>query len=463
MLFLNKLLTIVIGFQTENLFIALILVRTCNSLLYLVTNTITHSLGLPYALANILRLFGSIFDLVVLLTLLFNYIFEWCEYAYSRTFVDIGALIFISGLHWVILVRQKERVQPVFILSVMTMLLFLIVSISLHFYGGYKIPLPALLLYFGGYNFCCLIFHFYEKQIIVFMENAADKFSWVDPLIGSIPHTELALRNTCSFSLGLVNLMYVYTSIGGGLNIIILSLIGLSLTMNVLIGLRLIKVAASVKLETSFMLQIVKHGYSNITTIYDQLKNKHLPKATWYAWVITLMMGVTLISPAYASHENYASTDGQSTTGINNSFSESGSGTQPSGSGEGEAVPEGATGSRARQGAQRLYEHTAKRLHEKAMDGPANAAAAAITAGAGYAGTAAYQAAMGGEQPTANVPTELEAATERATKAEEAAAAARADAKAANDELAAIKKSWLYKLCPACFRAPSTSNDDNNN
>ena len=27
------------------------------------------------------------------------------------------------------------------------------------------------------------------------MENAADKFSWVDPLIGSIPHTELALRN----------------------------------------------------------------------------------------------------------------------------------------------------------------------------------------------------------------------------------------------------------------------------
>ena len=50
MLFLNKLLTIVIGFQTENLFIALILVRTCNSLLYLVTNTITHSLGLPYAL-----------------------------------------------------------------------------------------------------------------------------------------------------------------------------------------------------------------------------------------------------------------------------------------------------------------------------------------------------------------------------------------------------------------------------
>ena len=235
-----------------------------------------------------------------------------------------------------------------------------------------------------------------------------------------------------------------------------LALISLGLVINVLIGFRLIKISASVKLHNSFMLQIVKHCYSNITTIYGQLKNKQLPKATWYAWVITLMMGVTLTSPAYASHENYASIDGQSTTGINNSFSVSGSGTQPSGSGEGEGVPEGTTGSRLRQGAQRLYEHTSNRLQEKAMNAPADAAGAAITAGVGYAGAMAYQAAMGGEQPTANVPTELEAATERATKAEEDAAAARA-------ELAAIKKSWLYRLFPGCFRVPSTSNDANNN
>ncbi len=401
----------------------------------------------------ILRLLGSIFDLSVLLVLLLNYIFEWSEFAYSRTFIDIGAVFFISGLHWVILVRQKERVQPVFILSVMTMMLLTILSLALPYLKLSYAAVPALLIYSGGYHFCCLVFHFYEKQIIVFMENAADKLSWVDPLIGSIPHTELVLRNICSFNLGLLNFIYIYISSGGAVSIITLSLIGLSLTMSVLIGLRLIKVAASVKLKTSFMLQIVKQGYSNITTIYGQLKNKQLPKATWYAWVITLMMGVTLTSPAYASHENYASTDGQSTTGINNSFSVSGSGAQPSGSGEGEAVPEGATASRARQEAQRLYEHTANRLYEKAMDAPANAIIAGGTAALGYA---AGQSQQTNEQPTANLPTELEAATERATKAE-------ADAAAARDELAAIKKSWLYKLCPACFRAPSTSNDDNNN
>lgn len=464
-----KFLEIFIGFETENLFIAFIIVRTYNSLLYLVANRVTHSLRLPYVFANILRLLGSIFDLVVLLSLLFNYIFEWCEYAYSRTIVDMGALIFISGLHWAILIRHKERVQPVFILSVMAMLFFLIVTTSIYVYGGYKIPLPALFLYFGAYNFCCLIFHFYEKQISAFMENASEKLSWVDPLLGSIPHTELALRNTCSFSLGLVNLMYVYTSTAstnGVLNIIPLSLIGLSLTINALIGLRLIKTSASVKLETSFMLQIVKQGYSNITTIYAQLKNKQLPKATWYAWVITLIMGVTLTAPAYASHEASASTDGQSTTGINNTFSVSGSGSQPSGSGEGEPVPEGAGVSRAREGAQRLYQHTANRLKEKAMDAPADAAAALITTGLSVVGTAAYEAAMGDEQPTANQSTELAAANDRADQANERAdqANARADqanarAERAERALASFQKSWVYRMCPACFRATSSSTD----
>jgi hypothetical protein len=81
------------------------------------------------------------------------------------------------------------------------------------------------------------------------------------------------------------------------------------------------------------MLQIVKHGYSNITIIYGQLKNKQLPKPTWYAWGIALTMGVTLISPAYAGE---TSTDGASTMGF------SGSGAQPSGTGEGSGVTEGA-------------------------------------------------------------------------------------------------------------------------
>ena len=346
---------------------------------------------------------------------------------------------YLDGLHWALLVRQKGQVQPVFIITVMTMLLFLIVSMTLY-YAGSLLRLPALLLYLGGYSFCWLVFYSYEKQIVAFIENAAEKLSWVDPLIGSIPHTDLALRNTCSFSLGLLNLIYVYTLGGGGaVNIVTLILVGLSLFTNVLIGLRLIKTSASVKLETSFMLQIIKHGYSNITTIYGQLKKKQLPKATWYGWVIALTMGVTLISPAYAGQ---ISTDGASTMGV------SGSGAQPSNTGEGEAVLEGAAGSRVRQGAQRLYQHTVDRLGQKAMDAPADAAAGVVSAAAGYAGAAAYQATMGAEQPTANVPTELEAATERATKAEVDANAARADANAARNELAA--KNLGYIECALC-------------
>jgi hypothetical protein len=94
------------------------------------------------------------------------------------------------------------------------MMLFLIVSITLS-YAGFRIQLPALFLYFVGYNFSSLIFHFYEKQMIAFMENAAETLSWVDPLMRLIPHTDLALRNICSVNLGLLNLMYIYTSTGG--------------------------------------------------------------------------------------------------------------------------------------------------------------------------------------------------------------------------------------------------------
>jgi hypothetical protein len=77
-------------------------------------------------------------------------------------------------------------------------------------------------------------------------------------------------------------------------------LISLGLLTNILIGLRLVKVSASVELSNSFMVQIIKHGYNNIAVILTQLKNKQLPKATWYAWAITLTIGVTFISPCYA-------------------------------------------------------------------------------------------------------------------------------------------------------------------
>lgn len=164
-------------------FIYLVLFRTCNSLLYLGTNSLTQGFGLPVTLANIFRLLGGVLDLTVLVILLFNYIFEWCKYAYSGTIIDINALLLISGLHWALFIRQKERVQPVFIIGVMTMMLFLIVFITL-FYAGFRLQLPAFMLYLGGYSFCWLIFYFYERQSLAFMENAAEKFSWVDPLIG---------------------------------------------------------------------------------------------------------------------------------------------------------------------------------------------------------------------------------------------------------------------------------------
>ena len=54
-------------------------------------------------------------------------------------------------------------------------------------------------------------------------------------------------------------------------------LIGLALAMNILIGLRLIKVSESLKLHDGFTVQIIKHGYDNINTLYNQLKNKTMP------------------------------------------------------------------------------------------------------------------------------------------------------------------------------------------
>jgi len=46
----------------------------------------------------------------------------------------------------------------------------------------------------------------YPKTITNFMIHIGEKLSWVDPLIGSMSHKDLVLRNVCSFSLGLLNL-----------------------------------------------------------------------------------------------------------------------------------------------------------------------------------------------------------------------------------------------------------------
>ena len=164
---------------------------------------------------------------------------------------------------------------------------------------AYKSPLAALTIFNVIYCACWLIVDRYPKSIACFMERVGDTLSWIDPFIGDIPREDLVLRNVCSFSLGLLNLTYLHTS-GTTVTIFILFLIGFGLVLNVLIGLRLIKVSGSVKLHTSgFIGQIFINGYNNIVTIYNQFKNKQLPKAGRYSWAIALIMGLNFTSPSY--------------------------------------------------------------------------------------------------------------------------------------------------------------------
>ena len=96
-------------------------------------------------------------------------------------------------------------------------------------------------------------------------------------------------------------------------------------------------------------------------------------------------------------------------------------------------------GSRLRQGAQRLYEHTANRLEEKAMNAPADAIITGGIAAVGYVGGQSQQT---NEQPTASEPTELQAANERANR--EAARAERTETELANSVLAIPNVSRVF-------------------
>lgn len=84
---------------------------------------------------------------------------------------------------------------------------------------------------------------------------------------------------------------------------------------NILVGLRLIKNPTSVKLYDGFMVQIIINGYNNIVSIYNQLENKQLPQARWYAWAIALIMGLNFISPSYCMASNEMFEIGTSLTG----------------------------------------------------------------------------------------------------------------------------------------------------
>ena len=278
---------------------SLILIKLITSLIYLVANFITHKIKFSVTYANILRFFICTLDFAILLILLSGYILEWCVMAYANSIFGVLYAIILCANSWLVLVLRDE-VRSVFIICLFSLIVVLILHLQFFSMGlMYKGPMAALFIFNVAYNGCWLIFDRYPKAITSFMELIGEKLSWVDVLLGQIPHNDLALRNVCSFNLGLLNFTYIHTS-GTTLNKVALILICLGLICNILIGLRLIKASASVKLYHGFTVQIIQHGYNNIFIIYNQLINKQLPKASWYAWAIVLTMGLTFISPCYA-------------------------------------------------------------------------------------------------------------------------------------------------------------------
>lgn len=256
----------------------LIFIKLVTRLIYLTLNYTTHLLKLNVTLANVLRLVISVFDFAIILMLLFCFVWELIEMAIAFSVLGVLFMIVMCATSWLVLIRQQE-VRSVFIIGMFS--LFVVLILDLLFYlmhFTYKGPMAALFVFNIAYIACWLVFDLYPKEITSLMERVGERLTWVDPLIGEIPPNALALRNICSFNLGLLNCTFIHTS-GGAVNKITVILIGLGLLANIFIGLRLIKKATSVKPYDGFMVQIIINGYDNILTIYDQLKEKQLPKA----------------------------------------------------------------------------------------------------------------------------------------------------------------------------------------
>ena len=356
----------------------LIFIKLVTSLIYLTINYITHALKLNVTLANVLRLIISAFDFAIILVLLFYFVWELCEMAIAFSVLGVLFMIVMCANSWLVLIRQQE-VRSVFIIGMFS--LFVVLILDLLFYLmhlTYIGPMAALFVFNISYIACWLVFDTFPKEITSLMERVGERLSWVDLLIGEIPLNALALRNVCSFNLGLIK-FYVYSHLGGAVNKLTVILIGLGLLTNILIGLRLIKKSISVKLYDGFMVQIIINGYNNIVTIYDQLKNKQLPKAGWYAWIIALFMGLNFISPSYCMPSSVAPEIDASLTGEQQSSV---------GQGSNAPVAEGARGSR--------YQNAAAYVR----DVSAGVIATGVAGGLHQAGTSI----MGNQQPTVDEP-----------------------------------------------------------
>ena len=414
----------------------LIFIKLVTSFIYLTLNYTTHRLRLNITLANVLRLVISAFDFAIILVLLFSFVWELCEMAISFSVLRVLFMIVICATSWLVLLQQQE-VRSVFIISMFS--LFLVLILDLLFYlmhFTYKGPMAALFVVNIAYITCWLVFDLYPKEITSLMERVGERLTWVDPLLSQIPHDALALRNICSFNQGLLNCTFIHTS-GGAVNEITVILIGLGLLANLFIGLRLIKKTngTSVKLYDGFMVQIIINGYDNILTIYDQLKNKQLPKARWYTWIIAVCMGLNFISPSYCMASSVAPEVDTSFTGEQQS---------PVRQGSDGLVAEGAGGSRLQNAT--TY----------ARDVSAGVAATGIAGGIHQVRTTIMAPSPQTTEPAVNEPSALEVAADRADYEK-----ARADRLEA--ELTAVKQSWIYRICPVCLRIPSTSNDAGNN
>nr|AKF33563.1 hypothetical protein [Ulva sp. UNA00071828] len=96
---------------------SLILIKLFTSLLYLVVNYITHKVTLPVTPANVLQLFISSLDFIILQILIAGYIFESCAMVYSFSILGILFFVFICFASWLTLVQNAEEVQAVLIIN----------------------------------------------------------------------------------------------------------------------------------------------------------------------------------------------------------------------------------------------------------------------------------------------------------------------------------------------------------
>lgn len=105
-------------------FTYLIGLKIVNSLSYLIINYLTHRFKIKFSitLGNYLRILSALIDFAILLTLLFAYLWEWYVLAYQNLVIGGICFIFICGFNWIMLARQDETVQAVYIVGVLSMM-----------------------------------------------------------------------------------------------------------------------------------------------------------------------------------------------------------------------------------------------------------------------------------------------------------------------------------------------------